>query len=83
MILITMIFMAVFLILMLETTREKTGKNHTSCPYCDKQIEESYVFCPYCSSPLKKTCINCGTFIKPFWKVCPNCGTKVAKGGDE
>lgn len=80
MILIILIFLAIFVIIGLETMRKQENNTvKTVCPSCDNNIDNTFKYCPYCSIQLKKDCENCGNIIKPFWKICPHCGLTIVK----
>ena len=48
-----------------------------SCPYCDFEIEKSFLRCPSCLRRLKEPCGTCGRPLDPRWKICPYCEAEV------
>ncbi len=53
------------------------GVEHHSCPYCNYEIEKSFLVCPSCMHRLKEPCNTCGKPLDPRWKVCPYCEAEV------
>ena len=53
------------------------GVEHQSCPYCNYEIEKSFLVCPSCMHRLKEPCNTCGKPLDPRWKVCPYCEAEV------
>ena len=51
-----------------------------ACPYCDFEIEKSFLRCPSCLRRLKEPCRSCGKPLDPRWKICPFCEAEVASG---
>ena len=45
--------------------------DHLACPYCDFDIEKSFLRCPSCLRRLKEPCATCGKPLDPRWKICP------------
>ena len=76
MILVLIIIFAGIVIIILELFRnqnvEKADKMH--CPFCEKDLEDNFIYCPHCGNQLKKICVQCKNELQPFWKVCPYCG---------
>jgi hypothetical protein len=52
--------------------------DHLSCPYCDFEIERSFLRCPSCLRRLKEPCATCGKPLDPRWKICPYCEAEIA-----
>jgi hypothetical protein len=50
-----------------------------SCPYCDFEIEKSFLRCPSCLRRLKEPCGTCGRPLDPRWKICPYCEAEVGQ----
>src|SRR5919202_6414327 len=50
---------------------------HLSCPYCDFEIEKTFLRCPSCLRRLKEPCGTCGRPLDPRWKICPYCEAEV------
>jgi len=48
-----------------------------TCPYCDFEIEKSFLRCPSCLRRLKEPCQTCGKPLDPKWKLCPYCESEV------
>jgi hypothetical protein len=48
-----------------------------SCPYCDFEIEKTFLRCPSCLRRLKEPCGTCGRPLDPRWKICPYCEAEV------
>jgi hypothetical protein len=48
-----------------------------ACPYCDFEIEKSFLRCPSCLRRLKEPCGTCGRPLDPRWKICPYCEAEV------
>jgi uncharacterized membrane protein YgcG len=48
-----------------------------ACPYCDFEIERSFLRCPSCLRRLKEPCTNCGKPLDPRWKICPYCEAEI------
>ncbi len=53
------------------------GVEHQTCPYCNYEIEKSFLVCPSCMHRLKEPCTTCGKPLDPRWKVCPYCEAEV------
>jgi len=53
------------------------GAEHKTCPYCNYEIENSFLVCPSCMHRLKEPCTTCGKPLDPRWKVCPYCEAEV------
>lgn len=51
------------------------------CPYCDFQVESSFLRCPSCLRRLKEGCRTCGKPLDPRWKICPYCESELGQGG--
>ena len=47
------------------------------CPYCDFEIERTFLRCPSCLRRLKEPCGTCGKPLDPRWKICPYCESEV------
>jgi hypothetical protein len=50
-----------------------------TCPYCDFDIEKSFLRCPSCLRRLKEPCATCGKPLDPRWKICPYCESEIPK----
>jgi hypothetical protein len=50
---------------------------HHTCPYCEFEIEKSFLRCPSCLRRLKEPCATCGRPLDPKWKICPYCEAEV------
>jgi hypothetical protein len=48
-----------------------------ACPYCDYEVEKSFLRCPNCLRRLKEPCTTCGKPLDPRWKICPYCEAEV------
>jgi hypothetical protein len=48
-----------------------------ACPYCDFEIEKTFLRCPSCLRRLKEPCGTCGRPLDPRWKICPYCEAEV------
>jgi hypothetical protein len=48
-----------------------------ACPYCDFEIEKTFLRCPSCLRRLKEPCQTCGKPLDPLWKICPYCEAEV------
>ena len=48
-----------------------------ACPYCDFEIEKTFLRCPSCLRRLKEPCGTCGRPLDPRWKICPYCESEV------
>ena len=48
------------------------------CPYCDFEIERTFLRCPSCLRRLKEPCGTCGKPLDPRWKICPYCESEVS-----
>ena len=53
--------------------------DHLPCPYCDFDIEKSFLRCPSCLRRLKEPCATCGKPLDPRWKICPYCEAEVGR----
>jgi hypothetical protein len=51
--------------------------DHLACPYCDFDIEKSFLRCPSCLRRLKEPCGTCGKPLDPRWKICPYCEAEI------
>ena len=54
-----------------------------TCPYCDFEIEKSFLRCPSCLRRLKEPCQTCGKPLDPRWKICPYCESEIAQSGPQ
>jgi hypothetical protein len=52
---------------------------HLTCPYCDFEVEKTFLRCPSCLRRLKEPCQTCGRPLDPKWKICPYCEAEVAR----
>jgi hypothetical protein len=52
-----------------------------TCPYCEGDIERTFLKCPHCMRKLKDPCHRCGRPLDPRWTVCPYCEAEVMHGG--
>jgi hypothetical protein len=50
---------------------------HLACPYCNYDIERSFLRCPSCLRRLKEPCATCGKPLDPRWQICPFCEAEV------
>lgn len=50
---------------------------YLACPYCDFDIEKSFLRCPSCLRRLKEPCGTCGKPLDPRWKICPYCEAEI------
>ena len=50
---------------------------HLTCPYCNYEVERSYLRCPSCLRRLKEPCATCGKPLDPRWQICPFCEAEV------
>lgn len=50
---------------------------HLACPYCNYEIERSFLRCPSCLRRLKEPCATCGKPLDPRWQICPFCEAEV------
>src|SRR3954467_10625777 len=48
-----------------------------TCPYCEGDIERTFLVCPHCMRKLKDPCQSCGRPLDPRWSVCPYCEAPV------
>ena len=48
------------------------------CPYCDFEIERTFLRCPSCLRRLKEPCRTCAKPLDPRWKICPYCEAEVS-----
>ena len=51
---------------------------HLTCPYCDFEIEKTFLRCPSCLRRLKEPCQTCGKPLDPLWKICPYCESEIS-----
>jgi Double zinc ribbon len=49
-----------------------------TCPYCEGDIERTFLVCPHCMRKLKDPCQSCGRPLDPRWTVCPYCEAPVS-----
>jgi hypothetical protein len=49
------------------------------CPYCNGDIERSFLVCPHCMRRLKDPCATCGRPLDPRWTICPYCEAPVSQ----
>ena len=54
-----------------------------SCPYCDFEIERSFLRCPSCLRRLKEPCTVCGKPLDPRWRICPYCEAEVGQAAPQ
>jgi hypothetical protein len=50
-----------------------------TCPYCEGDIERTFLVCPHCMHKLKDPCQSCGRPLDPRWSVCPYCESPVSQ----
>ena len=50
-----------------------------TCPYCEGDIERSFLKCPHCLRKLKDPCHRCGRPLDPRWSICPYCEADVVR----
>ena len=53
--------------------------DHLACPYCDFDIEKSFLRCPSCLRRLKEPCATCGKPLDPRWKIRPYCEAEIGQ----
>ena len=53
--------------------------DHLACPYCDFDIEKSFLRFPSCLRRLKEPCTTCGKPLDPRWKICPYCEAEIGQ----
>jgi hypothetical protein len=53
------------------------------CPYCDFEIEKTFLRCPSCLRRLKEPCGTCGRPLDPRWKICPYCEAEVGQAAPQ
>jgi hypothetical protein len=53
--------------------------DYLACPYCDFDIEKSFLRCPSCLRRLKEPCATCGKPLDPRWKICPYCEAEIGQ----
>jgi double zinc ribbon protein len=54
-----------------------------TCPYCDFEIEKTFLRCPSCLRRLKEPCSTCGRPLDPRWKICPYCEAEVGQAAPQ
>jgi hypothetical protein len=54
-----------------------------NCPYCDFEIENSFLRCPSCLRRLKEPCATCGKPLDPRWKICPYCEAEIGQASSQ
>jgi hypothetical protein len=59
------------------------GSEHLACPYCDFEIEKTFLRCPSCLRRLKEPCGTCGRPLDPRWKICPYCEAEVGQSAPQ
>jgi Double zinc ribbon len=64
-------------ILAAEARLAQVGEQH--CPYCDFDVEKSFLRCPSCLRRLKEPCQTCGKPLDPRWKICPYCESEIGQ----
>jgi hypothetical protein len=53
------------------------SSEHLACPYCDFDVEKTFLRCPNCLRRLKEPCATCGKPLDPRWKICPYCESEI------
>jgi hypothetical protein len=53
------------------------GVEQHACPYCNYEVEKSFLRCPHCMHRLKEPCTTCAKPLDPRWKICPYCEAEV------
>jgi hypothetical protein len=53
------------------------------CPYCEFEIEKTFLRCPSCLRRLKEPCGTCGRPLDPRWKICPYCEAEVGQAAPQ
>jgi hypothetical protein len=56
---------------------------HLACPYCEFEIEKTFLRCPSCLRRLKEPCGTCGRPLDPRWKICPYCEAEVGQAAPQ
>ena len=54
-----------------------------TCPYCEFEIEKTFLRCPSCLRRLKEPCGTCGRPLDPRWKICPYCEAEVGQAAPQ
>ncbi|MEA2421735.1 MAG: hypothetical protein QOF55_834 [Thermoleophilaceae bacterium] len=54
-----------------------------ACPYCDFEVEKTFLRCPSCLRRLKEPCGTCGRPLDPRWKICPYCEAEVGQAAPQ
>jgi len=54
-----------------------TEFDQLACPYCDFDVEKSFLRCPSCLRRLKEPCTTCSKPLDPRWKLCPYCEAEI------
>src|SRR5438067_6415326 len=50
-----------------------------TCPYCQGDVERSFLVCPHCMRRPKDPCATCGRPLDPRWTICPYCEAPVSQ----
>jgi hypothetical protein len=53
------------------------------CPYCEFEVEKTFLRCPSCLRRLKEPCGTCGRPLDPRWKICPYCEAEVGQAAPQ
>src|SRR3954451_24541249 len=54
-----------------------------ACPYCDFEIEKTFLRCPSCLRRLQEPCGTCRRPLDPRWKICPYCEAEVGQAAPQ
>ena len=50
-------------------------EDQSTCPGCERHIQDDWQVCPTCQTRLRKPCHSCGRLMELPWNICPYCGT--------
>lgn len=55
----------------------RTIEDASTCPNCNRTIQDEWLICPTCHTNLKQPCVSCKKPLDLSWDICPFCGTPV------
>ena len=51
----------------------QTLEEFSTCPGCDRQVQDAWIVCPDCHTRLRKKCPKCDHSLILSWEICPFC----------
>ena len=48
-----------------------------TCPFCNRAVQDDFLYCPHCRSRLRSECPDCHRLVDLRWQACPYCATDL------